>query len=185
MIEQMKMVKMRCQFDYEDQLKATQPNVEYYTRYNKMMRRMKQWYLYRFNQFKSQKKLLFSTLSSYIITNSSQNVQGGDHETTNLQPGDWVEVRSVEEIFNTLDEHFKNRGMVFMPEMIKYCGKRFKVYKKVKKIMLETPPNLSREIKSPTVFLEGNYCDGEYHNGCDRSCFCFWREVWLKRVEPD
>jgi hypothetical protein len=39
-------------------------------------------------------------------------------------------------------------------------------------------------LKSPTVFLEGVYCDGKRHNDCDRSCLLFWREAWLKRVEP-
>jgi hypothetical protein len=33
-----------------------------------------------------------------------------------------------------------------------------------------------------TVLLEGVMCDGIF--GCDRSCFQFWREAWLRRV-PD
>jgi GNAT superfamily N-acetyltransferase len=34
------------------------------------------------------------------------------------------------------------------------------------------------------VFLEGVYCDGERHQGCDRTCLHLWREAWLRRV-PD
>jgi hypothetical protein len=41
-----------------------------------------------------------------------------------------------------------------------------------------------RNIGSPTVLLDGVMCDGTEHGGCDRSCFLFWREEWLKRVTP-
>jgi len=67
--------------------------------------------------------------------------------------------------------------------MRKYCGKRFRVYKRLEKIILETTGEL-RTVRTPTVLLEEVFCDGEAHGGCDRSCFCFWREAWLKRVTP-
>ncbi len=100
----------------------------------------------------------------------------------NLQPGELVLIRPSEEIFATLDEKGKYRGLFFMPEMVKFCGKKFKVYKKVERIVLESTGEM-RKIMSPTVFLEGVYCDGEFHDGCDRSCFCYWREIWLKRIQ--
>ncbi len=102
-------------------------------------------------------------------------------ETLNLNPGELVEIRSADEIFATLNEKGKYRGLFFMPEMQKFCGKRFKVYKKVSTISLESTGEM-RKMLSPTVFLEGVFCDGEFHEKCDRSCFCFWKEVWLKRV---
>jgi len=37
-----------------------------------------------------------------------------------------------------------------------------------------------RMIKN-TVLLESTYCQGKNFN-CDRSCFLFWKEVWLRRV---
>jgi hypothetical protein len=98
-----------------------------------------------------------------------------------LLPGDLVEVRSAKEIFATLDGQDKFRGLRFTPEMEKFCGKRFRVYKCLKRIIVEATGEL-RRIKSPTVVLEGAFCDGQAHGGCDRSCFCFWREEWLKRV---
>lgn len=100
-----------------------------------------------------------------------------------LRPGEWVEVRPVKEIFATLDDQRKLRGLRFTPEMAKFCGRRFKVYKKLNKIILEATGEL-RGIKSPTVLLEGVFCDGTAHGGCDRSCFCFWREQWLERTAP-
>lgn len=102
----------------------------------------------------------------------------------NLQLGEWVEVRSAREIFATLDGRDKLRGLRFTPEMVKFCGKRFKVYKRLDKIILEATGEL-RRIKTPTVLLEGVFCDGAAHGRCDRSCFCFWREQWLKRPSSE
>jgi len=99
----------------------------------------------------------------------------------NLQPNELVEVLSEDEIRSTLDSNGKLKGLVFMPEMKKYCGKRFKVYKRLEKILLETTGEM-RNIKN-TVLLEGAICDGSAHFGCDRSCFCFWRESWLRRLQ--
>jgi len=84
------------------------------------------------------------------------------------------------EIFSTLDGNGKLKGLAFTPEMLKFCGKQFRVYKSLKNIILESTGEL-RKIKSPTVLLEGVFCNGEAHGNCDRSCFCFWREAWLKR----
>jgi len=103
------------------------------------------------------------------------------YENLNLQPREWVEVRLLKEIFATLDEQGKLRGLRFTREMEKFCGKRFKVYKRLEKIILEATGEL-RRIRTPTVLLEGVFCDGKAHGGCDRSCFCFWREAWLKRL---
>ena len=47
-----------------------------------------------------------------------------------LSVGDWVEVRSKEEILSTLDSNGRLDGMPFMPEMFAFCGKRFQVYKR-------------------------------------------------------
>lgn len=102
----------------------------------------------------------------------------------NLQPGELVEVKTLKEIFATLDENNKLRGLAFNPEMEKFCGKRFRVYKRLDRIILETTGEM-KKVRTPTVLLEGVFCDGRAHGGCDRSCFCFWREAWLRRVSSD
>jgi hypothetical protein len=101
----------------------------------------------------------------------------------NLRPGEWVEVRSLKEIFGTLDAQGKLSGLRFNREMARFCGQRFRVYKRLSKMIIETTGEL-RKIRTPTVMLEGVFCDGSAHAGCDRSCFCFWREAWLKRALP-
>jgi hypothetical protein len=121
-------------------------------------------------------------LGRFTLTRKQESLSvGGKGEILNLQAGEWVEVRSAKEIFATLDKHGKLRGLRFTPEMVKFCGKRLRVYKKLDKIVLEATGEL-RKIRTPTVLLEGVFCDGKAHGGCDRSCFCFWREEWLKKV---
>lgn len=101
----------------------------------------------------------------------------------NLQPGEWVEVRSEQEILRTLDADHKYKGLRFMAGMEKCCGRRYKVYKRLQRMLMESTGEC-RKIKN-SVLLEGAMCDGEPYNGCDRSCFFYWREVWLKRVEGE
>lgn len=101
-------------------------------------------------------------------------------EVLKLQPGELVEVRPKEEILATLDEGGNHKGMVFMPEMLEYCGRQFRVYKRVERLIIETTGE-ARRMKN-TVLLDGVICDG-WDGACDRSCFYFWREAWLRRVE--
>jgi len=101
----------------------------------------------------------------------------------NLQPGEWVQIRPEDEIMLTLDANRKNRGLLWMNGMRRFCGGEFRVYKRLRRILLESTGEY-REIKN-TVLLEGVNCDGKEFNGCDRSCFHYWREIWLKRIpEP-
>ena len=107
------------------------------------------------------------------------SVESGD-EILDLKPGDFVEVKSEEEILATLDKNRCNRGLLWMAGMNRFCGKRYRVFKRLELMLLENTKEY-RKVKN-TVLLEGVMCDGQAFNGCDRSCFHFWREVWLKRV---
>ena len=103
-----------------------------------------------------------------------------DEHVLNLRPGDLVEVKSAEEILATLDKTRRHKGLHWMTGMRKYCGERYRVYKRLETILLESNGEI-RKMKN-TVLLEGVMCDGAEFCGCDRSCFHFWREVWLRRV---
>ena len=103
-----------------------------------------------------------------------------------LRAGDWVEVRSKEEIFATLDDKGRLDGLPFMPQMLHYCGRRFQVFKRAAKTCSEiTGPGgivyVSRRLRD-TVHLE-HRCDGRAYGGCHAGCLIFWKEVWLKRVD--
>lgn len=50
-----------------------------------------------------------------------------------LCAGDWVQVRSREEILSTLDKDGRLEQMPFMPEMFQFCGKKFQVGKRAHK----------------------------------------------------
>ena len=96
-----------------------------------------------------------------------------------LQPGELVQIKSEEEVRQTLDSANRSCGLGFMEGMSQHCGKTYSVYKPVRTIILEGTGEV-RRMKN-TVLLEGVICDGE-RLGCDRSCFYFWKESWLKRV---
>lgn len=106
-----------------------------------------------------------------------------DSEVLGLRPGELVEIKSIDDILATLGPDRKHKGLLWMTGMRKFCGKRYKVFKRVENILLETNGD-SRKMKN-TVILEGVMCDGAEFGDCDRSCFHFWREVWLKRVEEE
>lgn len=98
-----------------------------------------------------------------------------------LRAGDWVEVRSKEEILATLDKNGQLDGLPFMPEMFEDCGKRFRVYKRAHKTC--DPPNgLSGFGMLHAVHLEDNRCNGAAHGGCQAKCLNFWKDAWLKKV---
>lgn len=100
-----------------------------------------------------------------------------------LVVGNWVEIRSKEEILNTLDHDGCLDGMPFMPEMLQYCGHRFRVYKRAHKTCDTVFPVRSRRIDR-AVHLETR-CDGSAHGDCQAACLIFWKEAWLKPVEDD
>jgi hypothetical protein len=100
-----------------------------------------------------------------------------------LRVGDWIEVRSKEEILATLDKDGRLEGMPFMPEMFAYCGKRFRVFKRAHKGCDTIFPVRSRRFKQ-CIHLETR-CNGEGHDGCQAGCLIYWKEAWLKRVADD
>jgi hypothetical protein len=99
-----------------------------------------------------------------------------------LRVGDWVEVLSSEEILRTLDEEQTIDGLPFMPEMLQYCGGRYRVYKSAHKTC-DTINNYVIRRMDAAVHLEGLRCDGAGHGGCEAACLLFWKEAWLKRVD--
>ena len=99
-----------------------------------------------------------------------------------LRPGEVVEIKSREEIFATLDEEDKTQGLRFDSEMLKYCGRRARVLRRIEKIIDEKTGRMLR-IRRDTVILDGVICTGDYHRSCPRAIYPYWREAWLRRVE--
>ena len=101
-----------------------------------------------------------------------------------LRAGDWVEVKTPDEIVATLDGDQCVSGLPFMPEMLQFCGQRFRVFKVAHKTADVIEAFSIRRMEN-TVHLEGLRCDGEAHGGCQAGCLLFWKECWLKRVPKD
>jgi hypothetical protein len=102
-----------------------------------------------------------------------------------MRVGSVVEVRSAPEIMATLDSEGCVENVPFMPEMLKYCGGRFRVFKRVDKIVdvIGNVGDLRR--LSRTVLLQDIRCDGQAHGGCQAGCQLLWKEDWLRRPSDD
>jgi hypothetical protein len=99
-----------------------------------------------------------------------------------LQTGDWVRVKSAEEIDAMLDAFKEYKGCAFLSEMYQYCGTVQQVFTKVERFLDER----DYKVKSSKglVFLKNRLCTGTTAFGrCDRHCFFFWRVEWLEKID--
>jgi hypothetical protein len=102
--------------------------------------------------------------------------------TGQLHAGDWVQVRTKEEILRTLDANGRLDELPFMPEMLDFCGKTLRVGKRAHKTCDPAVGIGGRKMAS-TVHLENIRCNGAAHDGCEAGCLIFWKEAWLKPAD--
>ena len=102
-------------------------------------------------------------------------------EGLNLQPGESIEVKSMESINDTLNEQGHNRGLYFSPDMRLLCGRRSRVRNRIDKLIVDGTGEM-RQLRN-TVYLEGSMCGCSHvaFGGCPRGEFVYWREIWLRR----
>ena len=102
-----------------------------------------------------------------------------------FRPGEYVRVRSADEIAATLDETGHNRRLSFDREMLPYCGRTLRVRDKVERI-IEDKTGRMLTIPRDSLILDSAVCSGERTPGtwfCPRQIYPFWREAWVERVE--
>src|SRR5215831_18851978 len=76
--------------------------------------------------------------------------------------------------------------MPFMPEMLGYCGRRFRVYKTAHKGCDTIRDWKTMRRLENAVHLEKLRCDGSGHGGCQAACLLYWHTDWLVQVAgPD
>jgi hypothetical protein len=122
---------------------------------------------------------LFHWLST-LTRRSKKSSAPAKAPTTSLKAGDVVRVRSREEIQAALNYWRELKGCTIMQEMWPYCGTTQQVLEPVERFFDERDGRLKK--RRGVVFLEGLVCQGtEKFGPCDRSCFYFWREEWLKK----
>jgi len=98
-----------------------------------------------------------------------------------LESGDWVRVRSLDEIQDTLNNWRQLKGCTFMPEMVAYCGTTQRVLKPLQRFVDERDLRVKRS--TGIILLEDVMCQGTADFGnCDRSCLYFWRVEWLEKI---
>lgn len=108
---------------------------------------------------------------------ANQEKAGDNH----LRTGDWVMVRSLEEIQKTLNPFKELKGCAFLEDMKQYCGTQQRVLKVMERFLDERDYQVKKT--RGIVLLEGVYCQGTPVFGrCDRSCLSFWREEWLEKI---
>jgi hypothetical protein len=97
-----------------------------------------------------------------------------------LRPGERVRVKSRADILATLDARGFNRGMAFLREMLRFCGRRFTVLARTERI-IECDAG-AHHLKD-TVILDGTVYDSLARLGIMREEHLFWHECWLERVD--
>jgi hypothetical protein len=99
-----------------------------------------------------------------------------------LIPGEVVRVRSHAEILETVNEDLLNRGMSFHPDMVRHCGRIFRVSKRPARLINEKTGQLL-VLKNECVVLQGAECGGRFTKPllCPRGMSPYWREIWLER----
>ena len=127
-----------------------------------------------------------SHLLEWFLTLTSRNTKPSTMDaiatTKSLKAGDWVRVRSQEEIKASLNPWGILKGCMFMPEMLPYCGTSQRVFKRLERFVDERDYHVKKS--QGVILLEGLHCQGTSDYGrCDRSCFYFWREEWLEKIE--
>jgi hypothetical protein len=100
-----------------------------------------------------------------------------------LSPGDLVEMKTPDEIVQTLDAEGASDHLPFMPEMLESCGRRFRVSRRALTVCFSGPGSRRGFRADDVVTLDGVRCSGAAHDGCQKACMIFWREAWLRKVE--
>ena len=103
-----------------------------------------------------------------------------------LQVGELVRVRPAADILATLNAERKNRGLSFEQEMLRHCGKTYRVLTRVSRIIDEKSGRMI-VLANDCIALEGVIChglDNRLRLFCPRGPYLYWREAWLERVAP-
>lgn len=132
-------------------------------------------------------KYVLVPLFLYIRAKSPQLLVGNLKRTPvgnlDLQPGEWVRIKSEAEIATTLDSRACNRGLRCDGGMRQFCGGRHQVRSRLERMISETTGEM-RQVGS-TVILDGLNCLCwlNHVGGCPREDFMWWREIWLEREQ--
>ncbi len=124
----------------------------------------------------------YSKIFGQIVRGTQEKTPTG---SLDLQPGELIQVKSLPEIVATLNRKGRNRGLHFSADQRPYCGGIYRVRSRADNFIVEGTGEMKHF--RDTVILENVLCDSTYFafGGCYRADLLYWREIWLKRVEPE
>jgi len=101
--------------------------------------------------------------------------------TAERAEGSWARVRPLQQIQRTLDWRGKRDGLMFMPEMERWCEERLRVARRVQQVWECESHTATR---AAIYILEGLHCSGgimaqKGKGACDRRCSILWHADWL------
>jgi hypothetical protein len=115
-----------------------------------------------------------------------QSTKSPETPRLDLQPGEWVRVKSRDQIRETLTTKGMNRGLWFDVEMLAFCGQTLRVRRRIERFVHDRDGTMI-VLPSDCVTLDGAVCSGERSTQrwfCPRAIYSYWRECWLERVQP-
>jgi hypothetical protein len=83
-------------------------------------------------------KRLVRWITSRVVPSIACSLRRTPFENLGLRPGEWVVVKTKQEILATLDPHGCDRGLKLEAEMLPYVGKRYRVLGRVERIIDES-----------------------------------------------
>jgi len=107
-------------------------------------------------------------------------------QALNLRPGEWVRIKSKDEIAKMLTPDGRDRGLWFDREMVPYCGGTYRVRQRIGRFIDDRTGKLV-VLKNEAITLDGVVCSGDRSICrwlCPRAVYPYWREAWLERVQP-
>jgi len=134
------------------------------------------WLTYIFNALQHQRAgdsfPSFEPATQCVATNQEPSLQAGDH----------VVVRSSSEIRATLNDQLVHRGMGFEVDMLKHCGRQYRVQTEVKRV-IDIVTGEMRIMKTPAYILRDVHFSGERQLFNAQYEPLFWRAEWLQKAE--
>jgi hypothetical protein len=100
------------------------------------------------------------------------------------RPGDMVEIKSPEEIKETLNSKGCNRGLRYGHGLNRFCGTRFRVRDRIDRMIIESTGQMIHLEGTVTLEHSTCLCYMNAFGGCPRQDLVYWREAWLRRVSP-
>ena len=107
-------------------------------------------------------------------------------ESLGLVRGERVRIRPSATIRATLDADGRFHGLAYVESRDRFAGRTARVKKRVNTFFDERTRRLLKV--RDVVILEDVYCEPSVgapvdYAGCGRTCFLFWKEAWLERVD--